>query len=70
MVHAAVQDQNQVIAQVPVQCVVAMDKYDQVRVFLQFSKHALNVLVLVNRLLIHVQVVEGKVKNKLVKDFL
>ena len=41
-----------------------MDKCDQVRVFLQFSKHALNVLVLVNRLPIHAQVAEGKAKSK------
>ena len=69
-IHVVDQAQNQVKAQVHALCVVAMDKFVLVKVFLLFNKHALNALVQVNKLLIHVKVVVAKVKNKQAKDFL
>ena len=53
-----------------VQCVVVMDKLDQVKVFLLFNKHVLNVLDQEKRLQIHVLAVMDKEKNKLQKDYL
>ena len=65
-----VQDLNQVKVQAHALCVAAMDKFVLAKVFSLFNKHALNVLVQVNKLPILAQVVVVKVKNKQVRDFL
>ena len=69
-IHVVVQAQNLDKVQAHVLCVVATDKYVPAKVFSLFNKHALNVPDQVNKLLIHVQVVVDKVKNKQVRGFL
>ena len=65
-----VQDLNQVKVQAHALCVAAMDKFVLAKVFSLINKHALNVLVQVNKLPILAQVVVVKVKNKQVSAFL
>ena len=70
VIHAVALDQNRVIVRAHVPCVADTVKFVLARDFLQSNKHALNVLALANKLLIHAQVVEDKAKSKLIKDFL
>ena len=70
VILAMAQAQNLDKAQAHALCAEAMDKFDLAKVFSLFNKHALNVPDQVNKLLIHVQVVAVKVKNKQVRGFL
>ena len=70
VILAVVQAQNLDKVQAHALCAAATDKFVLAKVFSLSNKHALNVLVLVNKLLIHVLDVEDKAKSKLVKEFL
>ena len=67
MTLVVVQVQNLGIKLEHARCVVVMVKLDQAKVFSQYSKHALNVQVLVKKLLILAQTAMDKGKNKLQK---
>ena len=60
---------NQVIIQIDVLIVEEMEEFVQIKVFLLFNKHALNVPDREKKLQIHVPVVEGKERNKHQKDY-
>ena len=62
-------DLSLVIVLIGVLIVEEMAKFVQIKVFLQFNKLAHSVLVQERKLLIHVQVVMDKVKNRLQKDY-
>ena len=59
---------NQDMMQEVVRCVAVMVKLDQVRVFLQCNKHALNVQDRAKKLQIHVTLVMVRGKNKSKRD--
>ena len=64
-----VMDVNQVIIQIDALIVVEMGEYDQIKVFLQYSKLVLNVQDLERKLLTLVAHAMGKEKGKLQKDY-
>ena len=67
---AVAQVQNLDKVQAHVLCVVDTVKYVLAKDFLQFNKHVHNVRAQENKLQIHAQVVEVKVKNKQASAFL
>ena len=63
-------DQNQDIVQIDVHIVEEMEESGLIKGFLLYSKHVLNVLEVVKKLLTRVQIVMDKETNKLLKKFL
>ena len=62
-------DLNLVLAQIDAAIVVEAEKYDLIKASLRFNKLALNVQVLVKKLLILAQTAMDKEKNRLQKDY-
>ena len=64
MEHAKEMVQDLVLLLIHVLIVVVTVKYDQIRVFLQFNRLALNVTAMEKKLLIPAMIVTVRVKNK------
>ena len=62
-------DQNQVIVLIDVLIVVEMEEFVQIKVFLQYNKHVLNVQGVEKKLQIHVMIVMVKEINNLQKEY-